>query len=457
MTRPNIVMLLTDQQRWDTIASMGYEWMYTPNLDRLMSRGVGFDYGFCNSPVCMPSRQSLFTGQYPSAIGCMDNGVELPESQEIFPQLLKRAGYITANIGKLHFKNHSTRDHRDSHPSYGFDHLILSDEPGCYDDAYIEWVRNHGEAWVDQVRCGSPPECMTEVPIAKPREVHEPHIFEAPDHLTHSAFVAEKSVEFIDQQGQQPFFLCAGFYAPHAPINPPERFLAHYQNGQWPVPTPDAEGQGLKLSDDHWRRIQQYYYALISHVDDQVGRILSALEHKGMLDNTVIVFTSDHGEHLGDHGLIQKGPPGLDSCTRIPFIISWPKQWQASRNSNAFVELVDVAPTILGCAEVPVPSYYQGQSLRPVLEGKSQGRQSAYTEFRTPFGQSWKALRNHHGRLCVNQSGQGFLFDHQSDPKESQNLFNFPQSQRLQAQLKDELFSRWFETEKQLPRKTGAY
>jgi len=140
MKRPNVVLIYTDQQRWDTIHAGGNDLISTPVLDGLAAQGALFNHCYVNCPVCMPSRQSMLSGLYPTVTGTTTNGIEMPEGIMTVQRVLGLYGYHTANIGKLHFKNHSNRDHREVHPDYGFDHLELSDEPGCYGDAYIKWV-----------------------------------------------------------------------------------------------------------------------------------------------------------------------------------------------------------------------------------------------------------------------------------------------------------------------------
>ena len=139
MRRPNILLLYTDQQRWDTLGCVN-PLVETPNLDHLADRGVLFEQAYCNNPVCMPSRQSMLSGRYPSTVGTTTNGIEMPEDLPHLATMLGPRGYHTAQLGKLHFLNHSNRDHRDLHPRYGFDTIVISDEPGCYEDAYIKWV-----------------------------------------------------------------------------------------------------------------------------------------------------------------------------------------------------------------------------------------------------------------------------------------------------------------------------
>src|SRR5512136_2295029 len=141
MKRFNILVLYTDQQRWDALGANGNQDVRTPNLDGLAAEGANFNHAFVQNPVCMPSRISFLTGQYPATLGITDIGVPVPEHTMTLPRLLRNFGYASANIGKLHFLPHANRDHRAVHPDYGFDHLEVSDEPGCYEDAYRAWVR----------------------------------------------------------------------------------------------------------------------------------------------------------------------------------------------------------------------------------------------------------------------------------------------------------------------------
>jgi len=457
MRRPNVLIILTDQQRWDTIQRAGYEHMVTPNLDALAEGGVLFENAFCNNPVCMPSRHSMLSGQYPSAIGSTCNGIEMRPDVPTIHTILKPYGYHTANIGKLHFKNHSARDHREPHPTYGFDTLILSDEPGCYDDAYIKWVQEKDPSQVENCRCGTPPAWQGK-PIEKARNVHEPYAFEGPEHLTHSAFVAEETADFIRRHAAEPFFAIAGFYAPHTPLNPPGRFVDMYEPARLPLPRMNEGENRLGLSDDEWRRVRAYYYALISHVDDQVGRILSALDEAGIREETIVIFTSDHGEHLGDHGLIHKGPPGLDSCSHVPLVFSWPGRIPAGQARGELIELVDLAPTILDLCGVQVPPFFQGRSFRPLLEGGNYTpRESAFIEYRQPFGPSWKTVRTHQFKYCASNSGAERLFDLEADPYELEDVHGEARYADTLHAMRCELLKRWFDVEKQYPLRTAAY
>jgi len=156
MNRPNILLLTTDQQRWDALGANGNPDIHTPHLDQLAREGLNLDRFFVQNAVCMPSRLSMLTGQYPATLGSMRNGIPVPEDTVVLPHLLRNYGYTSANIGKLHFLPHANRDHREPHPSYGFDHLEISDEPGSYDDAYRAWERCQAPNQLDQISVGLP-------------------------------------------------------------------------------------------------------------------------------------------------------------------------------------------------------------------------------------------------------------------------------------------------------------
>ncbi|MFO7897498.1 MAG: sulfatase-like hydrolase/transferase [Planctomycetota bacterium] len=458
MNRPNVVLMLTDQQRWDTLGAVS-PYARTPNLDRLAEEGVLFENAFCNNPVCMPSRQSMLSGRYPSVVGCSTNGVEMDPDVECIHNILGLYGYHTANLGKLHFKNHSNRDHREPHPSYGFDELVLSDEPGCYDDAYIKWVEAKDPSQVENCRCSTPP-AWDGPPVEKhPRGTHEPYLFEGPEELTHTAFVAEETAACIRRRaGRGPFFAIAGFYAPHCPVNPPERFVEMVDPSAIPLPAMNEdERDRYGLSDDEWREVRAHYHALVSHVDDQAGRILDALDETGERENTVLVFTSDHGDHLGDHGTVAKGPPGYDSCVHVPLIVAGAGV-EPGRRRRELIELVDVAPTLLDLCGVQPPPFFQGRSFRPLLEGTEYTeRPSVFIEHKSPFRSSWKTVRTHNFKYCVSAAKEELLFDLREDPHELTNLAAEPDAQPALGAMRGELVRRWFDVENQYPLRTGSY
>ena len=458
MKRPNVLIMYTDQQRWDSIGAGGGELARTPNLDALAARGALFDNAFCNSPVCMPSRMSMLSGQYPSSVGVCCNGIEMPADIPCVHNVLDLYGYDTGNIGKLHFRNHASqfRDHREPHPSYGFDTLILSDEPGCYDDAYIKWVERHDPAAVDACRASTPP-AWTGAPVKKhPRGTADPYVFEGPEELTHTAFVAEETIEYVRRNRDRPFFCIAGFYAPHCPINPPKRFAEMFDVDAMPLPRRN-EGEGANVSDEQWKKTIAYYHALCSHVDDQAGRILAELDALGLAEDTIVVFTSDHGEHLGDHGAVGKGR-AWDSSSRVPLIVSYPRAFGAVGRKAEIIEHVDLVPTILDWCGVQKPPFMQGRSFRGLLDGgEYAARDSAFMEIRHPLQSSWKAVRTLEYLYSTSNAGREELYILADDPHQLTNVAGDPARASDLAEARNALLRRWFDVEKQYPRRTGQY
>ena len=431
MKRPNILFLYTDQQRWDALGANGNREILTPNLDALAARGANFGRHFVQNPVCMPSRVSMLSGQYPSALGITHMGVPVPEDLVTLPRLLKQYGYRTANIGKLHFLPHANRDHRLPHPSYGFDVLEIADEPGVYEDAYRAWVRRQAPEQLDGISAGLPPNTGLwqramgiEDGIAhrgepEGRHDHKRAIpFAADDHLTYSAFVAARTIEFSAAAGAEPFFCIASFYSPHAPWIAPQKYLDLYDPAELSLPEypPDIEGQrptdsDALYSDVQLRSAKQGYYAMVSEVDHYVGRILAALEAAGLRDDTIIVFTSDHGEWLGDHLRYGKGYPADDAVSRVPLIIDAPGAPKAQQ-CNAIVEAVDIVPTLLDLAAIQTPSFMQGESLASLMNsGGPRHKEAALTE-----AHGWKSLRTAQFQYLIHDDGRENLWDLSVDP-----------------------------------------
>lgn len=426
LRRPNILILYTDQQRWDAIGANGNADIRTPHLDRLAAAGVNFDRYFVQNPVCMPSRLSFLTGQYPGTLGVTHMGVPVPSDTVTLPRLLQGYGYTSANIGKLHFLPHANRDHREPHPDYGFDHLEISDEPGSYEDAYRAWVRRKAPDQLDYISLGEAPSAIDwkkamsiDDGIVHPQErfLKKALPFPGRSDVTHSAFVAEQTMQFISNNQQQPFLCISGFYPPHSPWVAPQEYLDLYDPAQLTIPTFPAEIDARRsadaFSEHELRGAHHGYYAMISEVDDWVGRILAHLDDLRLSDETIVVFTSDHGEWLGEHLKYGKGYPGHDCVTRVPLIIRWPAAVTGpGRTVSDICEGVDVVPTLLAAAGVQTPGHLQGQSLLPALEGgDTTTRGAALTEMH-----GWKTLRTDKLRYVVEADGAEMLFDLDVDP-----------------------------------------
>ena len=430
MTRPNILILYTDQQRWDALGANGNGEIRTPHLDRLAADSVNFDHCFVQSPVCMPSRVSFLTGRYPSSLGISHMGVPVPPDTVTLPRLLRGYGYTSGQIGKLHFLPHANRDHRDPHPDYGFDHLEISDEPGSYHDAYRAWVAARAPDQLDHVSLGEAPSAIDwkramgiDDGIVHPEErfPKRPLVSRSRSDMTNAAFVAEQTMEFIGAHEDGPFLCVSGFYSPHDPWIAPQEFLDLYDPAELTLPTFPAELEARRgdgnFSDEELRGARQGYYAMVSEVDHHVGRILDHLDERGIADNTIVVFTSDHGEWLGEHLRYGKGYPGHDQVTRVPLLVRWPGGAGAGKCVSRVVEALDVLPTLLEAAAIQRPYELQGTSLLPDLRSEADsGPGCAITEM-AAGEDHWKTLRMEGLRYVVESSGEEALFDLESDPQ----------------------------------------
>lgn len=467
MKRPNILILYTDQQRWDALGANGNHEITTPNLDALAARGISFTSHFVQNPVCMPSRISMLSGRYPASLSITHMGVPVPEEVMTLPRILQRYGYRTANIGKLHFLPHANRDHRLPHPSYGFDHLEIADEPGVYEDAYRAWVRRQAPDQMDKISAGIPPNTRVwqralgvDDQVAHRGDPAGRHDFDggipfaADDHLTHSAFVGEQTAAFIRNTGDQPFFCIAGFYSPHAPWISPQKYLDLYEAADLSIPEypPNIDIRRPNepqepFSDAQLRRAKHGYYAMISELDHYLGEILSALDTSGKSDNTVIVFTSDHGEWLGDHLRYGKGYPADDAVSRVPLIFALPRVIPA-RQYDGIVEALDIAPTLLELAGIQIPPFMQGQSLAGIIEGRADENNGlAITE-----GVGWKRLRTSQNSYLIHADGREMLWDLKADPGEYHDVAQSESYAETLAECRLLLLSRLLETERPLPR-----
>lgn len=466
MRRPNILILYTDQQRWDALGANGNGDIRTPHLDRLACDGVNFDRYFVQNPVCMPSRLSFLTGQYPGTLGVTHMGVPVPADTVTLPRILGNYGYTSANIGKLHFLPHANRDHRDIHPDYGFDHLEISDEPGSYEDAYRAWVYRVAPDQLDHISLGEAPAAIDwkqtmgiDDGIVHPRERFPKRALAFPgsSDVTHSAFVADQTMEFISRNSHsQPFLCISGFYPPHSPWIAPQEFLDLYDPAQLALPPPfppefeARRREGGAFSDAELRQAHHGYYAMVSEVDHHVGRILAHLDQLQLADDTIVVFTSDHGEWLGEHLKYGKGYPGHDCVTRVPLIFRWPgRVADPGRTVHDITEAVDVLPTLLSCIGVQPLPHLQGRSLVGVaLEGKDhRGQGSAITEM-----DGWKTLRTDRFRYVVESDGSEMLFDLTEDPAAYADVSAEASYTTALGEARRELLCRLLERERPLPR-----
>ena len=466
--RPNILMIHTDQQRFDTIRANGNTVIKTPNLDRLARMGTNFSACICQNPVCMPSRISMMTGQYCSQLGLSTMACPVPPETPTIQKLLKRYGYETAMFGKLHYLPHACRDHRIPHPAYDFDRMLISDEPGCYEDDYRAWVRSKKpEALLnhpDTISLRLPPAAIAYQKIMGIRDGidHPEYPFEAKagyfaddDNLTHSAFVGEKTVEFLEEEHPKPFFCFSGFYSPHCPLVAPKKYFDLYRPEDMPLPhyPPEYLDKSRNLpgyTEQELRESTRAYYAMISEVDHYVGEILAVLERRDLMKNTIIVFTSDHGEFLGEYLRFSKGYPAPDAVSRVPLIFYVPGALKGCRGKQVsdVVESVDIVPTLLRLLNIPIYPELHGDVL-PVAEGLPlTGDGLGLTE----EGRHFKTLRSQHYRYTVSAEGEEAFYDLRKDPFEYENRIGDPEYEEEIAEHRKALLMRSIRNEYAVPR-----
>ncbi|MFS0726663.1 sulfatase [Paenibacillus sp. 1P07SE] len=456
MKKPNILIVYTDQQRWDALGAAGNTEIQTPHLDRLAAEGLYCDHAFVQNPLCMPSRISFLSGQYPSTLGITHMGVPVPDTVPVLPKLIRPYGYTCANFGKLHFLPHANRDHSEPHPSYGFDQLEVSDEPGCYEDAYRAWIRRKdprqlaasspglpqaAAAW-RRVMGGADAIRHPERPSKRVRE------FAGDAGFTHTAFVAERTMSFIEENEGRPWLCIAGFYSPHSPWIAPRAYLERYDEAGLSLARHEMDPQWpADISEAELRQAKKGYYAMISEVDHWVGQLVQRLEDTGQREDTIIVFTSDHGEFLGEHGRYGKGAPGPDCVARVPLIIQG-KGCLPGQVYSGLVEAVDVLPTLLEAVGVPVPPQLQGRSLYPLMTGGSvEDKACALMEH-----DGWKNIRTKDYRYVLGRDGSEQLYDLVHDPAEYTDLADDASYGKVLAELRLLMLRRMLEIEAPLPR-----
>lgn len=476
--RPNFLFLMTDSLAAHNIGCYGNPVIRTPNLDALAAGGVRFRHAFSQHTVCMPTRCSLFTGRYPHVHGVWANGVPLRHAERTIPELLGEAGYATWMAGKLHFEPILKRRVPVSGPYYGFQRYFVSDND--LEGPYLDFIRSRFPGLTETVRMEFELHGFT----GRAAKV------EVPVEAQQSTWIANQAIAFLRSRrgADRPFFAFASFIDPRqTTYNPPAPFDRMYspldalsprrkpgELDRLPpykrIASENLRGRGL-LPDEHvLRQIYSQYYGSVSFVDHSVGRILRTLEETGLSSNTVVIFTTDHGELVGDHWLRLKGPWMYDLVTQVPMIWRWPQHFAAGTVPGEFAEQVDVLPTILDLAGLPAHLGAQGRSLRPLLEGKQppRWREAAFTEDRDSSelaahgvhdrGLHLKSIRTPDWRLTFFQGKPyGELFDLRDDPGEYENLWDLPDRKRVRQDLTAALLDLYAAIEDPLPERLAHY
>ncbi len=473
--RPNILFVTSDEQH-PSCLGLEDERLRTPNLDRIGREGALFTRSYTCSPICTPARATWVTGQYPSKHGAWGVGTSLDKGCVSVARLLGRAGYRTAMIGKSHlqpcvakgsdseesFPHIADTDyHRRWHgPWYGFEHAEINvghaDEPHSASMHYRVWLEDHGVD-VDRYFTG--------------REWDTPRAWDLPEEFHPCRWAAERSVAYLRDHAarhpDRPFYLNLNFPEPHWPFHVPEPWASMYADtpmraptrrwgewedkctfyravierrhqalgwaGRWGVLNIDPAARALDAGPESADRFVPYevdrlrvYYGMVSILDDNLGRVLACLDELGLAGNTLVVYTSDHGDLLGDHYLINKGACHYDGCIRVPTLVRWPGRIEPGRRSDALLSCVDLAPTFMAAAGLEPDRRMQGVDQTPVWTGRAESaREGVWVDFRAERGlyvNTWVTDRHRLSVYHTPDTDEVELFDQREDPNEFVNL-----------------------------------
>ncbi|MFC1452941.1 sulfatase-like hydrolase/transferase [Verrucomicrobiota bacterium] len=489
-SQPSILVITTDQQRADSLSCYGSGFTSTPNVDRLAEQGLLFERAYCANPVCTPARASLFSGQYLTRHGAWNVGTSVPADTIMLSHRLAAMGYRTHYVGKAHFQPHggdaadsmeSLRNWQQRYPAfrgpfYGFDSVELALGHTDYGLAghYGVWVRERVPA--TRLRA------LNRSDLLSDHDFHGTAVdWHLPVRLHNSVWTAERTIEFLSHHDPaRPFFLAVGFQDPHHPhcvpldfedrVRPEDVPLPRFSQGELADKPPHflparegrlegspfrgafkVAGQGsgadFRGVSEHDARLgRAYYYTMVRLIDRETGRILEALDRLGLAENTLVVFTTDHGELLGDHGLWLKGPFHYEELIRIPFVVRWPAGLPGGTRMEGLFSQVDLTPTVLGLIGQTVPPGIDGTDCSAMLRGeKASTRDAAVIEcVDDPHGLRLKTVVTRDRKLTVYHGRPfGELYDLASDPGEMTNHWADPtyagDRQALIARLLDHM------------------
>ncbi len=457
--RPNILLIQVDQLSAGSLGIYGHPLVKTPTLERLASRGVVFDSAFCNHPACVPSRCSMFTGRYPSATGSYENFIHLDPRERSLTHVLKDAGYQTALIGKNHAFEESPGPDGISELHRWFEFVRLGSHSGMVEGYEDDTALRESAAWAYK-HCWNAPGAYGANPC-------EPE-------ATGTYVLGDVAQDFLrdDRDARRPFFLWLSFPDPHTPYQAPEPYASMYDPADVPLPIADdltgkPERQCVAAamdaagctSPEHLQALRAMHYGMINQIDDAIARVLAALDEQGLTDDTIIIFTADHGDSVGDHQLMQKQNAFYESIVRVPLLISWPGRITPQRTGD-LIEHVDLMPTLLDLLGLETPSGVQGRSFAGLLDDEQGGyvpRDYVTIESGSPGDpptlaqigdarpdgpwdetyftwcanpRAWagpgKCIRTDQWKLCLYDNGDGELYDLHTDPHELLNRYDDP-------------------------------
>jgi len=443
MTQPNILLIIADQHRTDSLGFMGRTPCQTPHIDRLAGQGVSFDRALSPCPLCTPARSSIFTGYFPHQTDMMTNGNTL-HNPPVFTDLLREQGYHTDYAGKWHLDDDILPDWFDR-------------DAGSSTVEYSEWCAENGlpDGWAFNdyaVRTHREPQMS--IPKAVEMDLEPAN--------TNDAWITDHCIRFIESRPKdKPFFTVCGFNGPHPPLKIPEPFFSMYEAGDIPQPPnfgPQAgEPAALASSyyralwNDHgdeweaWKKSWAVYWGFVSLIDAQVGRLTACLESQGVLDDTLVIFCADHGEMLGQHGLWHK-MHAYEESLRVPLVMRPPGGLDAGIRSQAGASLIDIMPTVLSTAGITPPADMGGIDLTPAFHGSEETLDQERILFseHKPLGEwhgapEWRMVTDNQHKYTWNCDDRDEMYDLAADPYEKHNLIDDPEKAEVVAGFRDSL------------------
>jgi len=429
---PNILVIMADEHNAGVLGCYGNSIVRTPNLDQLASRGVLFEGCYCNSPLCVPSRLSFTSGKYVSRVSAWNNDQRLPADTPSLPRILNARGYESFLCGKMHY---------DATCRYGFTEI-----GGNMNTSHMTGYGGRRDP--DDLKSAQKLSSRLEQAEAGDKSRN----------FTHDHAVTAGTVEFLKNRkpGDKPFFLLAGYISPHFPLIVPQKYVDHYKD-KVPMPViPENFLDTLPLNYRHLRvgfrvdnvppdvvkRARELYYGLVEWTDEQIGQVLSTLEASGLASNTIVIYTADHGENLGEHGMWWKNCL-YNSAARVPLIVSWPARWPGGQRRTEACSLVDVVQTIAELGGAKTPADWNGDSMVTWLDQpKTVWKDRAVTEYYAHIIASGYAMIRsgqykyvYHTAPDAKHPAQRELYDLKADPGEFHNLAAEANRQDLVKQL----------------------
>lgn len=465
MSRLNILLIIADQLAPQFLSAYGNPVVKTPNLDRLAKQSVRFDRAYTPSPLCAPARASMFTGRYASAVKAYDNASLLAADQPTLAHYLTNAGYECVASGKMHYIGPDQL--------HGLKARLTTD---IYPSDF-SWIRSRD--W--EGRSVSVPDRLGPAYVASGKDNHHgmgPRRWNW--HMEYDERTLQSALEFIRRRRTsdlydfdpafesnaeecQPFFLCASFHHPHQPFHVPKRYWDLYEEVDIPIPQIPRDMEAKRSQLDRWlhtshgldkrdiatpdnlRLMHRSYYGLVSYVDDMVGKLLDELEEQGIADDTIVIFTSDHGDMLGSRGMIQKRC-FYEQSARVPLLVRHPALANPGRAVSEVVSLVDLLPTMVDVSGLPshLCAPFDGHSLMPLMDGEAAANRIVFSEMHSDgvYGPCFMATRGKYKYVMIHGHGAQ-LFDLDQDPGEWENLAGSPEVAEVEAQLSKAILDRF--------------